>query len=249
MTRSRVRIVARVGPPASALHRFMLGSMLVHVVLVVVLLLLPRLTGRNGIPEDALFVELAPAFPSPAPASAPPAQAPAPEPVVEPDDGARVETSVPKQIEPLEEEEEDPAPQPPEPKPEPTPPAAAQAGAGTGAEVLGGPEAGHSIAPLGGGDVEFAWYRASVTAALYSNWRRPILTGLHEPIEVSVSFEIVRDGRVVNLRVDGPSGVSMLDRSALRAVSDASPLHALPKNWRQPRLEAVFVFRMYPEGS
>ena len=115
--------------------------------------------------------------------------------------------------------------------------------------MVGGPDAGHSIAPLSGGDVEFAWYRASVTAALYSNWQRPILTGLTEPIQVSISFEIVRDGRVVNLSVDGPSGVPSLDRSALRAVSDASPLPALPSNWRQPRLEAVFVFRLYPEGT
>jgi protein TonB len=230
----------------------MLGSMFVHALLVVLVLLLPRLTGRNGIPEDALFVELAPAFPSRAPASAPPVQAPAPapEPVVEPDEGARVETSAPPQnLEPLEELE--PEEKPPEPRPEPAPPqpTPAEAGAGSGAEVLGGPDAGHSISPLSGGDVEFAWYRASVTAALYSNWQRPILTGLRDPIEVSISFEIVRDGRVVNLSVDGPSGVPSLDRSALRAVSDASPLPALPSNWRQPRLEAVFVFRLYPEGT
>jgi TonB family protein len=99
-----------------------------------------------------------------------------------------------------------------------------------------------------GGDVEFAWYRASVTAALYSNWRRPILSGISEPLETSVGFEILRDGTVVNLRIESASGVPSLDRSALRALTDASPLPPLPAQWREPRLSAVFVFRMYPEG-
>jgi TonB family protein len=223
--------------------------MLVHATLIVLLVLLPRLTRGPQIPENALFVELAPAFPSRAAAEAPSVEAPAPPPVAEPDEGVRMETSAPpKKLEPLEEVK--PVEKPPEPKPEPASPAPdpGEAGEGPGAEVLGGPDAGHSISPLAGGEVEFAWYRASVTAALYSNWQRPILTGLREPIEVGVSFEIARDGRVVNLQVEAPSGVPSLDRSALRAVSDASPLPPLPSNWRQPRLEAVFVFRLYPEG-
>ena len=87
-----------------------------------------------------------------------------------------------------------------------------------------------------------------MTAALYSNWQRPILSGLREEAEVTVAFDIQRDGRIARLRVETGSGVPSLDRSALRAVSDASPLPALPSNWREPTLEALFVFRLYPEG-
>lgn len=249
MSPSRVRIVARVGPPGSSLQRFMLGSILVHAILVILVVLLPRLTRGPIIPADALFVELAPAFPSRAAEAAPAVTAPAPPPVVEPSEGVRMETAEPpKKLEPIEELK--PPEEVPEPQPEPAAaqPAPVDDGAGPAGEALGGPDAGHSISPLTGGDLEFAWYRASVTAALYSNWQRPILTGLREPIEVSVSFRIVRDGRVIDLRVDGSSGVPSLDRSALRAIGDASPLPALPSNWRQPSLEAVFVFRLYPDG-
>ena len=84
--------------------------------------------------------------------------------------------------------------------------------------------------------------------SLYSNWQRPILSGLGEPAEVSVAFHILPDGSIGSLRIESSSGVPSLDRSALRAISDAAPLPALPSNWRQPRLEAVFVFRLYPEG-
>ena len=100
---------------------------------------------------------------------------------------------------------------------------------------------------LAGGDLQFAWYRASVTAALYSNWRKPILEGIRESREARVVFEILRDGSVRGLRVERPSGVPSLDRSALRAVADAAPLPPLPPGWREPVLSAGFVFRLYPE--
>ena len=95
--------------------------------------------------------------------------------------------------------------------------------------------------------MEFAWYRSQVTAALYSHWRKPVLQGANEPFEVRVTFDILRDGSVRNLRVDATSGVPSLDRSAVRAVTDAAPLPALPPNWREPVLPAGFVFRLHPE--
>ena len=138
---------------------------------------------------------------------------------------------------------------PPAPTPGPPPDAPARENPAPG-EAGGGPpgaDAGSSIVPMEGGDVAFAWYRASVTAALFGQWRRPILAGMRDPLEVGIRFEILRDGRVRDIRIDRPSGVPSLDRSALRAVSDASPLPALPPNWREPSLPAAFVFRLYPE--
>ena len=86
-----------------------------------------------------------------------------------------------------------------------------------------------------------------VKRALYARWQRPILSGLRQEAEVRVGFEILRDGTVRNPRVDRSSGVPALDRSALRAVVDASPLPALPTHWTEPTLPAGFVFRLYPE--
>jgi protein TonB len=99
----------------------------------------------------------------------------------------------------------------------------------------------------GAGDFELGWYKGSVTAALYARWRKPILEGITEPREVRVTFQIQRNGQVTNPKVEQSSGVPSLDRSALRAVADASPLPPLPPNWREPTLSAGFVFRLYPE--
>jgi protein TonB len=243
---ARVRVVARLRFLGSASQRFMFGSMLVHVLIAATLLALPAFKKKPHFPENALIVELAPAA-SPAPPAtkvSPPVKTPTPAP--EPDEGVRVETKEPpKQHKPPEEKpKEKPVPQPLPAEPEPQ----EQQAEGGGPEMLGGPDAGHSIAAMEGGDIEFAWYRASVTAALYSNWRRPILSGISEPMEVSVSFEILRDGSVVNLNIDSSSGAPSLDRSALRAVTEASPLPPLPAQWRESRLSALFAFRLYPEG-
>jgi protein TonB len=241
---ARVRVVARLRFLGSASQRFMLGSMLVHVLIVATMLALPAFKKKPHFPENALIVELAPAASARPPAAkvSPPVKAPEPE----PEEGVRVETKEPpKQIKPREEKpKEKPVPQPLPAEPEPQ----EQEAEGGAPEMLGGPDTGHSIAAMEGGDIEFAWYRASVTAALYSNWRRPILSGIAEPMEVSVSFEILRDGSVVNLNIDSSSGAPSLDRSALRAVTEASPLPPLPAQWRESRLSALFAFRLYPEG-
>jgi len=240
---ARVRVVARIGFLGSASQRFLFGSLVVHALIVATILALPAFKKKPHFPENALIVELAPAVSRRPPAAkvSPPVKAPAPE----PEEGVRVETKEPaKPLEPPQEKpKQEPAPQPVQSDPEPE----EQAG-GAGPEMLGGPEAGHAIAAMEGGDLEFAWYRASVTAALYSNWRRPILSGLAEPVEASVGFEVLRDGSVVNLHLESSSGVPSLDRSALRAVTDASPLPPLPAQLRESRLSAQFVFRLYPEG-
>ena len=242
MAPAKLRVVARLGFLGSPSQRFMAGSLVVHILLVIAMFALPAFKKKPHFPENALIVELAPvpvSRPPAAKAAPPPAPAPAPE----PEEGVRIETKEPPK-KPLPPKKEEPRPEPVRAEPAPEAP---QAGADA-PELMGGPDAGHSISPMEGGDVEFAWYRASVTAALYSNWRRPILSGITEPLETSVGFEILRDGTVVNLRIESSSGVPSLDRSALRALTDASPLPPLPSQWREPRLSAVFVFRMYPEG-
>lgn len=205
-------------------------------------------------PPDATIVELVGALPSSrpqAPSPAPvkqPAQKPAPKP---PEQGVTLQ-----QPEPVPEEKPEKKPE----KPPETPPPEAVSPAPVGpqtdpddtavatGETAGSAAAGGSISALEIGDAAFAWYRAAVTNALYNNWRRPIVSGIREPAEVRVAFEIMRDGNVRGLRVQDSSGIPSLDRSALRAVSNASPLPALPSSIGEPYLPASFVFRLYPEG-
>ena len=244
MSPARVRIVARFGETSSELSPYVILSLLGHVVFVVVLLFLPSLTPSKPFPDNPLVVDLVAAprraraeAPTPAATPPPPAESPPP-------DVARMETRTPPPVEPLPEQIE-PAHKP-EKEPEPQPPPAEPA-PGEATEGIVGDAGGSRITPLEGGDVEFAWYRSAVTAALYGRWRRPLLERLVEPIEVRVSFEIQRNGSVQGLRVEQTSGVPTLDRSAVRAVRDADPLPPLPPNWRDPVLPATFLFRLHPE--
>jgi protein TonB len=217
----------------------MIASAGAHLLFAAAIVLVPSLRSRPKIP-DAFFVDIvAPQAPAAPIRAAPPAPEPQPvkPPPPEPSEGVRVETKAPEKIDkpPEKKPREEPPPQPVTP-----PPDAAAAPEGIAGE-------GSSVAPMEGGDSAFAWYRASVTAALYSQWRQPVLPNLREPLEVGIAFEIRRDGGVLNPRISQPSGVPSLDRSALRAVADASPLPPLPRNWREPTLPATFLFRLYPE--
>lgn len=244
-----VRLVARVGLPQSPARRFMIGSFVAHLLVTTALVAVPSLRKKPRVFNDAIRVELI-AGPPATKAPAPPRQAAAvPTPPKPEPEGMRVE---PKPVQPSKkppkkaEPKADPVPQvaedtPPTPDPGALQPAVEDPAPGA---VSGG---GSSVAPMEGGDDAFAWYRASVTASLFSHWQRPFVSGLGQAVETRVVFDIQRDGTVRNLRVENSSGVPSLDRSALRAVSDAAPLPPLPATWKEPVLPAGFVFQLFPE--
>ena len=249
----RLRIVVRFGASPTVGFRFLAYSLGTHVLLLAILVLLPSFRGTQAMSETPLFVDLV-SFPSPASASAP-VSVPAPppsEPVAQPE-GVRVETTPPKPVPddlpPVEKPERKPKPEPEKPPRTVETPASKRPVNPAPGEPSGpAGDAGATVTAMEGvGDFELGWYKGSVTAALFSHWRKPILEGITEPREVRVTFQIQRDGRVTGLQIDGPSGVPSLDRSALRAVHDAGPLPPLPPNWREPTLSAGFVFRLYPE--
>jgi protein TonB len=237
----RIRIVARFGRSGSRLPGFVVGSSLVHVLLVAALLLLPSLVGRSHVPVDSLMVDLV------SPAAAAPAARAAPPPPSEAPEGVRAAVKEPT---PVDKPEKKPEKKPEAPKPAPPPrPAAGPPGPPQTDALRGGPPGSDSgsITALEAGDSELAWYRDSVTAALYGHWVKPILEGVGEPYEVSVTFDILRDGSLQNLRIEQPSGIPSFDRSALRAVADASPFPPLPRDWSKPLLSARFQFRLFPD--
>ncbi len=249
----------------TARGRFFTGSLLVHLVTTIGFVWLPTLWRGPLLPPDALTVELVGGLPERPPAPpAPGASAPAPEPEEPPPppDEATLATpppsAPPATPKPRPTPKATPKPAPPAPKPSApaTPAPTADPGPGTGAgagsagvPTAGSAAAGGSVSALEGLDSAFGWYRAAVTQALYARWQRPIVDGLTTPVEVRVAFEIQRDGRVADVRLEQPSGVPSLDRSALRAVADASPLPPLPAGLSGPFLAASFVFRLYPEGG
>ncbi len=260
-----VRVVLVFGGP-EPLPRFVAGSIGVHLLGVILMLIVPGwLEARRPRPLPTLDVVLAaPLDAGRQPEAKPAAKAPAPTPPAP----KQVETKPPEgasatPIEPPKPKPELPKPDPtpvkkPEKKPEPTPPPAPVTGPadGGGPELDGPVDAGENAGPvagtsggvaLAGMGAEFDWYRDAVMRALFAAWRQPVAGRNRESIEVSIAFEIQRDGTVRGIRIESPSGDTRLDRSAYRAVQNAA-LPPLPRNHGSATQAALFVFRLEPDA-
>jgi periplasmic protein TonB len=75
------------------------------------------------------------------------------------------------------------------------------------------------------------WYLASVQQKIWMIWNQQIKTGYTQT--VGVTFTIQPDGNVTDVRVTEPSGVSLLDFAAQRAVLNAQPFAPLPREYGQ----------------
>ena len=109
-----------------------------------------------------------------------------------------------------------------------------EAGSG-GINVIGGP----------GGDFgnRYSWYVTAIRNRISNNWlKSSIDPNIRVAPRVFVTFQIMRDGRVVNPQLTSSSGISSLDRSALRAVYDSSPMPSLPPDYRGPGVSVEFWF-------
>ncbi len=61
---------------------------------------------------------------------------------------------------------------------------------------------------------------------------------------VIASFDLLRDGRIRNLRVVQPSGVPALDYSAQRAILEASPFPPIPAGFDKDSAHVEFTFEL-----
>jgi len=249
----RVAVVVRYRRVRSRWSRFVTGSIAAHGALLAVLVVVPLMHRPPPPIEDAMVVALAGPVggaPAPARATAPPAAAP-PQPPAPPPKEAHTVKEVPepkpkedkqKKKEPKKEPVPAPAaPQPPGPPSEPRP---------STAPTAAGPAAGATgvTASVGGGDQALGWYEAAVRAALESAWIKPYIENQGATYSVTVAFEILRDGRTRDIRIVEPSGVPRLDRSAERAVLEASPLPAVPPTWTGDILPATMRFDLTPDA-
>jgi TonB family protein len=87
-----------------------------------------------------------------------------------------------------------------------------------------------------GGD----WYLAGVKLKISTLWQQQIRSGFNRPI--GVIFTILADGSVTDVRVTEPSGVTLLDMAAQRAILNAAPFGRLPREYgNNPRtIHAIF---------
>jgi periplasmic protein TonB len=258
----RVRVVVSLAGARSRLARFMTGSMAVHGVLLVAILIVPATRHRPPLIEDTMVVALAgPIGGAPAPRSgatapkaepAPPKPEPPPKeahavrevPVPKPKDKEK-EKEKPVKPKPLVKFDDTPAPPTPETGPKAGTPGPPQPGPESGKPAAG---AGAVTASVGGGDSSLGWYGAAVKAALESVWAKPYLEDAVGTASVVVGFDIARDGTTRNLRIVQSSGIPSLDRSAMRAVIEASPLPAVPPAWTEDTIPVTMRFDLTPEA-
>lgn len=78
----------------------------------------------------------------------------------------------------------------------------------------------------------FPWYVEAVRRRVSGNWLQSTVDpSVRWAPRAVVSFQILRDGSVVNTQVLRSSGNSSVDRSAVRAIQDSSPFERLPSGY------------------
>jgi TonB family protein len=93
------------------------------------------------------------------------------------------------------------------------------------------------------GDQPFPYqgYVDSLVTRIEERWEAPLVVSQGTP-KATVFFRILRDGTITDFRVETSSGLLPFDRSALKAVTDASPLSPLPEGFRGNDLGVYFDF-------
>jgi protein TonB len=91
-----------------------------------------------------------------------------------------------------------------------------------------------------GGD----WYLASVQQKIWTIWSQQIKSGFTQP--VGVTFTILADGTIADLQLTQPSGTTMIDFAAQRAVTSAAPFGPLPKDYGTNRKTIQALFKPTP---
>jgi len=131
-------------------------------------------------------------------------------------------------------------------KPEPGKPEtpAAKIPEGVGLAVSGEPG---GIPSINSAAFPYDWYRAAIVNKIRSQWRRPVTPGLTQPLRCSISFVISRAGALSDVTVAASSGFSTLDLSAVRAVTDSSPLPQLPYQYTADSIRGELVFELTPD--
>ena len=89
----------------------------------------------------------------------------------------------------------------------------------------------------------YSWYVTAIRNRISNNWLKTTVDpSIHTAPRVYVTFQVFKDGSVVNPQVTASSGISSLDRSALRAVFDSNPMPPLPPDYPNSSVSVEFWF-------
>ena len=96
-----------------------------------------------------------------------------------------------------------------------------------------------------GGDfgTRFAWYVQAVRTRISSNWLMATVSPrIFTAPRLYISFDILRNGQIGNVKVTESSGIPEVDRSGLRAILASNPLAPLPRSYSSSKVTVEFWF-------
>lgn len=105
--------------------------------------------------------------------------------------------------------------------------------------------AGQGELNIGNGNFgeRYGWYVNAVRNRISSNWLLSTISpNILTAPRVYLTFDISRDGPIVNVQITQSSGIPEVDRSALRAVLASNPLGPLPPDYPGSKVTVDFYF-------
>jgi len=114
-------------------------------------------------------------------------------------------------------------------------------------QAPGGGSSGVTVQGAGSADfaTRYGWYIAAAKRRVGPNWNRLLLdpaVANSLTLHCVISFTIMHDGTVKNLRIAQSSGNSSWDNSGLRAIQSSSPFPPLPSDWAAPDVSVLWDF-------
>jgi len=103
--------------------------------------------------------------------------------------------------------------------------------------------AGEGALSLGDFGDRYGWYVGAVRNRVRSNWLLAMISpNIISAPRVYVTFDILRDGQIDDVKVVQSSGIPEVDRSALRAVLASNPFGPLPPDYPGDKVSVEFYF-------
>jgi periplasmic protein TonB len=108
-----------------------------------------------------------------------------------------------------------------------------------------GTQGGLGFSGTSGGDfgARYSWYVEAVQRRISMNWLQSTIDpSIQFAPRVVATFDILRNGTVLNAQIIRSSGNASVDRSAMRAILGSSPLQALPNDYSGSKVSVEFWF-------
>lgn len=127
----------------------------------------------------------------------------------------------------------------PPPSASPAPESSSGSGSGTGTAPEGGAGTGVGGLKFDQPGFNYPYYYERVKIAIETNWFKPASSIPTSPV---VHFVIQKDGTITDATLVTSSGLTYVDRAAMRAVMAASPLPPLPSDFSSSQIGLSVLF-------